>query len=110
MASNTEKRKVFIAGSMAELGPQSESLHTELGKIAICEGVEVLLATGPFASQILQGAGQVSCQMCAFEKTEQLCDNLHKWVQPDDIILVKGSRSANLEQAVQRLRELFGNH
>ena len=109
MASNTEKRKVFIAGSMAELGPQSEFLHTQLGQKATSKGVGVLLATGPFAEQILQGAGQDSCLMCAFKETEQLCDNLHKWVQPDDIILVKGSRSANLEKAVQRLRELFGN-
>ena len=113
MASNTGKREVFIAGSMAELGPQSDSLHKQLGQKAISEGVGVLLAAGPFAEQILRGAadsGQDAGLMCAFEKTEQLCDNLHKWVQPDDIILVKGSRSANLEQALQRLRELFGNH
>jgi UDP-N-acetylmuramoyl-tripeptide--D-alanyl-D-alanine ligase len=109
MARNTEKRKVFIAGSMAELGPQSESLHTQLGQKTVSEGVQVLLATGPFAEQILQGAGQDSCLMSAFKKTDQLCDNLHKWIQPDDIVLVKGSRSANLETAVQRLRELFGN-
>jgi UDP-N-acetylmuramyl pentapeptide synthase len=47
--------------------------------------------------------------MRAFEKIGQLCDNLHKWIQPDDIILVKGSRSAGLEQAVERLKELFAN-
>ncbi|MHC4770663.1 MAG: UDP-N-acetylmuramoyl-tripeptide--D-alanyl-D-alanine ligase [Planctomycetota bacterium] len=113
MASNTGKREVFIAGSMAELGAQSDSLHMQLGQKAVSEGVGVLLAAGPFSNQITQGAadsGQDACLMCAFEKTEQLCDNLHKWVQPDDIILVKGSRSANLEQAVQRLRELFENH
>ena len=109
MASNTEKRKVFISGSMAELGPQSESLHEQLGQKVNSEGVRVLLAVGPFAERILQGAGQDSCLMAAFKKTDQLCDNLHKWIQPDDIVLVKGSRSANLETAVQRLRELFGN-
>jgi len=112
MAQNTEKRKVFIAGSMAELGPQSGSLHEQLGRQAMSEGVGVLLATGPFAERILHGAveaDQDTCLMRAYEKTEQLCDNLHKWIQPDDIILVKGSRSANLEKAVQRLRELFGS-
>jgi UDP-N-acetylmuramoyl-tripeptide--D-alanyl-D-alanine ligase len=113
MARSTEKRKVFIAGSMAELGPQSESLHEQLGQEAVSQGVRVLLAAGPFAEQILQGAARAglgASSMCAFKETEQLCDNLHKWIQPDDIVLVKGSRSANLEKAVQRLRELFGNH
>ena len=110
MAENMDKRKVFIAGSMAELGSQSESLHEQLGQEAVSEGVCVLLAVGPFSKSILQGAGRDSCLMCAFNQTEQLCDNLHKWIQPDDIVLVKGSRSASLETAVQRLRELFGNH
>ena len=112
MASNTEKRKVFVAGSMAELGRQSESLHEQLGQKAAFEGVGLLLAAGPFAEMILQGAadsGQDVCHMCSYKKTRQLCDNLHKWIQPDDIVLVKGSRAANLETAIQRLRELFGN-
>ncbi|OQY03931.1 MAG: hypothetical protein B6I25_07595 [Planctomycetales bacterium 4572_13] len=115
MAENTEKRKVFITGSMAELGLASESLHTQLGQKAAAEGVHVLLAAGPFAEQILQGAKselKVSdpFKFRGFKNTGQLCDNLHKWIKPDDTILVKGSRSANLEKAIQRLRELFGNH
>ena len=111
MAAKTDKRKVFISGSMAELGSQSESLHTQLGQKAAAEGVQVLLAAGPFAEQMLQGAAELKVsdpfKLCAFKNTGQLCDNLHKWIKPDDIILVKGSRSANLEKAIQRLRELF---
>ncbi|RKY08038.1 MAG: hypothetical protein DRP56_04740 [Planctomycetota bacterium] len=112
MAADTENRKVFIAGSMAELGAQSESLHRQLGQKAASEGVQVLLVAGPFAEQILQGAklelkGSDPFNLYAFKNTRQLCDNLHKWIKPDDIVLVKGSRSANLEKAIQRLRELF---
>ncbi|MHC5181928.1 MAG: UDP-N-acetylmuramoyl-tripeptide--D-alanyl-D-alanine ligase, partial [Planctomycetota bacterium] len=112
IAQTTSKRKVFIAGSMAELGSESERLHEQLGQCAVSEGVEVLLASGSYAERILQGAaaaGKDSGRMRAFEKIGQLCDNLHKWIQPDDIILVKGSRSAGLEQAVERLKELFAN-
>lgn len=111
MGQNANKRTVFIAGCMAELGQQSESLHEELGWEVASQGVQVLLAAGPFAKQILQGASsdQAVCKVDTFENTKQLCDNLHKWVQADDIILVKGSRSAHLEKAVQRLRELYEN-
>ena len=112
MALSTGKRKVFIAGCMAELGDQSEYFHRQLGEYAAVEGIQLLLAAGPFADQIVQGARNVA--QCPFEShaftgTGQLCDNLHKWIQPDDIILVKGSRSAGLEQAVGRLKELFAN-
>ena len=111
MAKQTARRKVFIAGCMAELGQQSASLHEQLGREVVAEGVQVLLAVGPFAKQILQGASAepTVCRADAFENTEQLCDNLHKWIEPDDIILVKGSRAAHLEKAVERLRGLFGN-
>jgi len=112
MARNTGKRPVFIAGTMAELGAQSAALHQQLGRQAAAEGIRILLACGPFAERVVQAAAEDApgtCRTCSFENTGQLCDNLHKWVEPDDIILVKGSRSANLEKAVRRLNELFGN-
>ncbi|MCI0500044.1 MAG: UDP-N-acetylmuramoyl-tripeptide--D-alanyl-D-alanine ligase [Planctomycetales bacterium] len=102
-------RTVFAAGCMGELGEQSKQLHQELGANAVAEGVQVILAAGLFAQDILSGAKQAGLpedRMQAFENTGQLCDNLHKWLRPDDIILVKGSRSAGMEKAIIRLREL----
>lgn len=104
------RRKVFLAGCMAELGAQSALLHYQLGAAAAAEGVDILLAAGPFAGAVLEGAAQAGLpleQMAAFEKTAQLCDNLHKWIRADDIILIKGSRSAGMEMAADRLRDLF---
>lgn len=103
-------RRVFISGCMAEMGSHSESLHVQLGRDAAFNGVEILLAAGPFAPQIAQGVYEADKQPVAvqdYENTDKLCDNLHKWIQPDDIILVKGSRAARLEKAVERIKELF---
>lgn len=103
-------RRVFIAGTMAELGDESADLHYELGQQAAAESVDVLLTCGAFSADVLMGAVQSECKVLvqAFENTTQLCDNLHKYIQPDDIVLVKGSRLAGLEQSVGRLEELFG--
>jgi UDP-N-acetylmuramoyl-tripeptide--D-alanyl-D-alanine ligase len=112
MAVESGRRSVFIAGCMAELGQESVPLHEHLGRDAACQEVTVLLAAGPYAEHIVQAAqksAKYPFAARAFENTDQLCDNLHKWIQPDDIILVKGSRSANLEQAVERLKTVFGN-
>ncbi|MDH4201712.1 MAG: UDP-N-acetylmuramoyl-tripeptide--D-alanyl-D-alanine ligase [Phycisphaerae bacterium] len=112
IAKESGRRSVFVAGCMAELGHESVPLHEKLGRNATCQEVQVLLCAGPFSKQIVQGAQKTAkypLESQAFENTDQLCDNLHKWVHPDDIILVKGSRSASLEKAVQRLRVLFGN-
>lgn len=111
IAGKTHSRSVFICGTMAELGADSERLHEELGTLAAHHGVGLLLATGPFGSAVTRGFTEVRSDLTAevFETTEMLCDNLQGFVQPDDIVLVKGSRSARLEKAVQRLEMLFGS-
>ncbi len=107
---NGTERLVFIAGLMGELGESSAQFHCELGERAAAEEVDVLLACGEFAADVVFGAVHSKRKVLvqAFENTGQLCDNLHKYIQPDDIVLVKGSRLAGLEKAVERLKELFG--
>lgn len=104
------RRLVFIAGAMGELGDASAQLHYELGQKAAAESVDILLVSGEFSADVLMGVVQSERKALvqAFENTAQLCDNLHKYIQPDDIVLVKGSRLAGLERAVQRLEELYG--
>ncbi|MBN2511659.1 MAG: UDP-N-acetylmuramoyl-tripeptide--D-alanyl-D-alanine ligase [Sedimentisphaerales bacterium] len=104
------QRAVFVAGCMAELGPASRQLHYELGQKAVHSGVQFLLAAGPFASDIIAGAtyaGLNPARCKTFPDTQILCDNLHEFVRPADIVLVKGSRSAGMEKAVEQLRKLY---
>jgi UDP-N-acetylmuramoyl-tripeptide--D-alanyl-D-alanine ligase len=102
-------RKVFICGPMMELGEHSQYLHRELGEQIALSGVDLLLATGPFARIVADAAMAVAhtpINAHCFENVYSLCDNLSDFVKPDDIILVKGSRVARLELAVERLRQL----
>ncbi|MEN6309650.1 MAG: UDP-N-acetylmuramoyl-tripeptide--D-alanyl-D-alanine ligase [Anaerohalosphaeraceae bacterium] len=104
------QRAVFVAGCMAELGLTSQQLHFELGEKAARSGVQFLLAAGPFASDIIAGAthaGLNPARCKTFPDTQILCDNLHEFVRPADIVLVKGSRSAGMEKAVEQLRKLY---
>jgi len=103
----TGHRKVFICGPMAELGTQSENLHHELGKVVAKSGVDVLAAAGDFAEVVAESARANSknedFEIFIFKNTNELCNNLSRFVQCDDIVLVKGSRSAKLEKAVVKL-------
>ena len=100
-------RRVFICGTMAELGTQSEKLHRQLGKLVAESGVDVLLAAGDFADVVAEAAKTSACdedfEAFVFKNTNELCNNLSRFVQRDDIVLVKGSRGAKLEQAVVKL-------
>jgi UDP-N-acetylmuramoyl-tripeptide--D-alanyl-D-alanine ligase len=110
ISDDPSRRTVFVCGQMGELGAQSEHFHAELGRRIGAAGIRVLLAAGPFAEITARAAGEAAdgeLECVVFRDTEALCDNLVDIVRDDDIILVKGSRSAGLEKAVQRLAEAF---
>jgi len=71
----------------------------------------VLLTVGKFAKITADTAktlAQYDLQTKSFQDTISACNNLHKYIKDYDIVLVKGSRVAKLELAVQKLKELFG--
>jgi len=107
----TKKRRlVFICGDMAELGNQSERLHTELGTSITQAGVELLLAVGKLAkiaAETAKSKAQYNLQIKCFDDTLWACNNLHEFIKDNDIILVKGSRTAGLEKIVEKLKQLF---
>lgn len=109
VSAHPGSRAVFVCGTMGELGAESASLHESTGKTAARFGVGLILAAGPFTGDLIAAAKTASEQICVhqFQNTDQLCNNLHKFIRPDDIILVKGSRSNKLEQAVMTLKNLF---
>ena len=103
-------RLVFICGDMAELGEQSEALHTQLGEYAAKAGVDVLLAVGKFAETVAKAATKKAknqIEIKCFEDTTSVCNNLEKFVKDSDIILVKGSRASKLETVTEKLKQLF---
>ncbi len=108
--STEERRLVFICGDMAELGQQAEILHIELGQYIAKAEVELVIAVGEFArtaAEAAKNSAAYNLKIKCFEDTVSACNNLHEIIKDYDIILVKGSRTAKLELAVEKLKELF---
>ncbi len=105
-----KRRLVFICGNMAELGQQTEQLHTELGASIAQAKVQVLLAVGKFAKVAAEAAKRTAdynLQTICFADALSACNNLHEFIKDYDIILVKGSRAAKLEMVTEKLKGLF---
>jgi UDP-N-acetylmuramoyl-tripeptide--D-alanyl-D-alanine ligase len=105
------RRLVFICGEMAELGPQTEVLHAELGQAVAEAGVDLLVTVGTpprTTAQVARETAQHDLQTRSFDDTLSTCNHLQEFIQPDDIILVKGSRTARLEQVVNELTKDYG--
>jgi len=101
-----DRRLVFICGEMAELGSQSETLHADLGRAVAEAGVDLLVTVGDpprTTARTAREASRHNLQTMSFEDAPRVCGRLQEFVRKDDIILVKGSRTARLERVVQEL-------
>ena len=112
LGSKENGRLVFICGDMAELGSQSEHLHAELGTAIAKAEVQLLIAVGKFAKVTAETAPKTAnydLQVECFEDTLSVCNNLQELIKDNDIILIKGSRTARLEIVTEKLKELYKN-
>jgi UDP-N-acetylmuramoyl-tripeptide--D-alanyl-D-alanine ligase len=110
LVSARKRRSVCIFGDMAELGDQAERLHAELAEPLVRAKVQLLLTAGRLARITAETAKRKAgrrLEVKCFEDTPSACNNLDRFIEDYDIILIKGSRAANLEMAVDRLKELF---
>jgi UDP-N-acetylmuramoyl-tripeptide--D-alanyl-D-alanine ligase len=104
----TVGRKLLVVGDMLELGERSAAYHRQLGADAASAGVDYLLAHGQQAEQVIWGAadeGMNKYCMAECEKIDAMLAVLNCWLEPGDVILVKGSRGMRMERVIERLQQ-----
>ena len=110
--ADTDKPRWLVLGNMAELGELSEQAHAEMGSFAELRGFEKVYAIGAYASAVVEGK---SFSGTAYKKTDKdvLISDLKKDISvaadSELQILIKGSRSAGMDQVVQALLEWSGD-
>jgi UDP-N-acetylmuramoyl-tripeptide--D-alanyl-D-alanine ligase len=94
-------RRIAVLGGMAELGPGAVAEHERLGRDAAAARVDLLVAVGPDAVGIADGAaaagrrpGEESVHVPDRAAAREL---LSEVLRPGDVVLVKASRSYGLE-------------
>jgi UDP-N-acetylmuramoyl-tripeptide--D-alanyl-D-alanine ligase len=105
------QRRILAAGEMRELGPSSAALHREGGVFAAKTGkVDYMIGVQGDAGQIVEGAvaaGFPREKSKIFQSPEEAASFLVGFVQPGDLLLVKGSRSVKMERIVEVLLAQF---
>lgn len=99
------KKTVFVAGDMFELGAESARLHEEVGRHAAMDGFSRVYASGSFAAALAAGAlsGGIEKDHVVIGPKEDLIDRLLRDLEPEDWVLVKGSRGMAMETVVSAL-------
>jgi len=96
MQANT----VLVLGDMAELGEDAEKLHAGIGYLAKNSGIKALYATGKLSENAVSAFGENGFH---FKNKNELINALKKNLTVGEVVLIKGSRSAAMEEVVERI-------
>ncbi len=89
------RRKVAVLGLMAELGPDTDEFHRQIGELSRELGIDTLIGVG----EVARGYAP-DLQAADTAEAANLAAGL---LGPETVVLIKGSRSAGLEEVTERL-------
>lgn len=101
-----KRRKVAVLGDMLEMGAWAPNAHKLVGKYVVDAKVDFLITVGQNSRHIAQGAieaGFPKTNLKSFDTNEEVIAFLDEFIQPEDIVLVKGSRGMKLEVIVEHI-------
>lgn len=99
-------RRIAVLGDMLELGAYEEEGHLQVGCRAAAV-VDRLVTVGQRGRILARGAADCGLESDAIRAVDGCAEAaaiLREWVEPGDVILVKGSRGMRMEQIVAELR------
>jgi UDP-N-acetylmuramoyl-tripeptide--D-alanyl-D-alanine ligase len=109
LSGTPASRRIFILGEMLELGGQAERLHGEAGKMLAASGADILIGIGGLtrcAVEAAVSAGMDAGSAFFFETKAGAKTHISDIVREGDVVLIKGSRLAGLEEICEFLKSI----
>ncbi len=101
-----DDERILVIGDMAELGQFGRECHEKIGELATQAGIDKMYSCGiltQFSHARFNGKGE------HFTEKKKLIKKLMQEVKSNTTMLVKGSRSAHMEEVVFSLSEDMAN-
>lgn len=101
-----ERRRIAILGDMLELGEYTKDLHSKLGDVVVEQGIDQLITIGEYSRWIAKRAidlGMKEDNIISFDKERESYLFLDKFLDQNDIVLLKGSHGIHLVGIVDYL-------
>jgi UDP-N-acetylmuramoyl-tripeptide--D-alanyl-D-alanine ligase len=101
-AAASGRQRVAVLGTMLELGPTTPALHDEIARLAVAAGIHLIAGVGEYGAA-LERIGAPADRVISAPDAEALWPRLASRLEPDAIILLKGSRGVRLERLVPHI-------
>lgn len=98
-------RRIAVLGDMLELGDDSAKQHRDLGDVLVAAQIDTVYLAGE-AMHHLWTALPPSMQGHHALTSKDLSEVVKAAIQPDDVVMVKGSAGINMSHIVEVLRSL----
>jgi UDP-N-acetylmuramyl pentapeptide synthase len=99
-------RRIAVLGRMGELGSEAERGHRRVCRAAGEKQISCVIAVGDQANWIAEEAlASGVARVVHVPDTMSAAQALRQHVQPGDVVLVKGSRSAKMERVIHALEK-----
>ncbi|NOY73453.1 MAG: hypothetical protein GXP14_13975 [Gammaproteobacteria bacterium] len=96
--------KIIVIGEMAELGKETQSLHSAVALMAKEANIDALYAVGDSAKIMAESFGSSGAYFANQEAlVATLKNDVNEWGFKEVVVLVKGSRSSRMEKIVEAL-------
>ena len=113
IVNRSKGRGVAVLGDMYELGEKSADLHQSVGRYAADSGLELLVTVGQLGEEIGKGAelqkkagsGNSKTEVICYKNREEAEKELPSVLQKDDVVIVKASRTMELEHLAKHLAD-----
>lgn len=105
----TENKRILLTGDMLALGSWTENFHQLLGEEVTRSKFDRVIAFGSQAGCVARSArkhGMDAGSLGATRDHDVAAMLLDLWLEPGDVILVKGSRGMKMETFISRLEQL----
>ena len=110
----TSGKRILVLGDMLELGDDADQYHGEIGQLLAASNIDVTLFIGEFGPCISEGFSSVASNIG--NRIEYfgadlgaLVDQLRSEIQPNAVVLIKGSRGLRMERVLDALRQSFSS-
>lgn len=99
-------RRLAVLGDMLELGVETEPAHQKVGRLVADLGIDYLVTVGErgkIMALAAQEKGLSQDKIFKFDKSESAGKFLQEKIEPEDVILIKGSQGVRMEKIVVEL-------
>lgn len=102
-ALRSDRRLVFVAGTMRELGTDSEALHGEIASALVRLQPDLLAVVGEFVPALEPYAGSLGDRLLRASDPLALAPMLAPRLTGDEVVVLKASRGVAMERIIPAL-------